>query len=234
VQCRGIGSIIGVRVAASEKKQLSNLSLEQRVARLEGALGWGELGGMLSPVRFLIAIALMGCALGISLRGLKVPNHSYQMVIGIGAVLIAYHRGWLLWPQKFYQWVLGLLNAAVLAVLLKLVIGGGNRAPFFWFKVPTISAGNAKNKWIPSWDLNWEATTFSDWSVDFTVIQTFLLVVTLIGALFRFQPFVSMTALLLVLCSIPALTEFEWNWVFPALMVGALGFYVQVPSQRKV
>jgi hypothetical protein len=73
----------------------------------------------------------------------------------------------------------------------------------------------------------WPAMPIADWEVDLTLIQTFLLIVTLIGALFRFQPFVSLTAFLLILVSLPAFAEFDWRFVFPAMMTAAVGIYLQ-------
>ena len=107
------------------------------------------------------------------------------------------------------------LNTAVLAILFKLVIGSGKRFPFDWVAYPTITnnpAPDGKEKWttvIPNIDLSWQPSAVAAWSIDLTIIQTFLMLITLLGALFDFQPFISLTALLLILVSIPALVAFE-------------------------
>lgn len=212
---------------------MDKLSLEQRVSRLEGALGWASEYEKYTKLRFLISFSLALAALVLCYKGLQLPNHRYQIILGILTAALAYHRGWFLLPTKWYEWVLALVDAALLSLLFRLVIGTGTRLPLFWLQYPTIASDPAnKSKWIPSWNFSWQPSSFAEWSVDFTVVQTFLLVVTLVGALFRFQPFVSITAVLLVLSSIPAMAEFDWNWVFPALLVSGLAFYVQLPSSR--
>ena len=50
---------------------------------------------------------------------------------------------------------------------------------------------------------------------------------TLIGALFRFQPFASLTALALLLVSFPSYLSFNWDFVILFLVLGGAAIYLQ-------
>jgi len=63
--------------------------------------------------------------------------------------------------------------------------------------------------------------------MDITKIQTFLLIATLAGALFRFQGFTSLTALALLIVSIPIYLTFTWDWVVLFLVCGSVSLYLQ-------
>jgi hypothetical protein len=67
----------------------------------------------------------------------------------------------------------------------------------------------------------------SDWSIDITKVQAFLLIATLAGALFRFQGFTSITALALLIVSIPVYLAFTWDWVVLFLVCGSVSLYLQ-------
>ncbi|MCB0358696.1 MAG: hypothetical protein KDD44_03645 [Bdellovibrionales bacterium] len=205
------------------------LTLEERIARLEGKVGWRRLAIELDDVMFWLALVLMLAALGCAVYGLGAPNHYYQFVFAGLTVALAYHQGWLAIPQRAYQWSLAAANVLVLSIVFKLFIGSGRAQPFHWLKFPTISSEESDSTFavVPSLRIVWEDSGASSWSIDLTVLQTFLMVITLVGALFQFQPFASLTAFLLVLVSIPALVGFDWPWVFPALLACAVGFYVQ-------
>lgn len=216
--------------------ELRHLSLEERLQRVEVALGQGPPPAEISAKQVLVALALalLTCALGF--RGFGLPNHPYQVAAAALTVALAYHRGWLRRPLGALFALMALLNAAQLSFLMMLFIGGGRRYPFFWLKLPNLiqpdAAGRSWYDVVPKWSMAWEPTALTLWDIDFTVMQTFLLIVTLVGALFRFQPFVSLTALALILVSLPSFLGFSWSWVFPAIACGAVSLYVQSTTAR--
>ncbi len=208
-----------------------NRSLEERLQRLETAFGQGPPPRQISSRALISALALALASLALGTQGFGLPNHPYQIAVAALFVALAYHRGWLGTSNRWAMALAATLNAAQLSFIMKLFIGGGRRYPFFWLKWPTIHQPDlASGNWydvVPKWTLGWEPTALTTWEIDFTVMQTFLLIVTLIGALFRFQPFVSLTALALVFISIPALLGFQWAWVFPAIVCCAVSLYLQ-------
>ena len=212
-----------------EAKVQPTLSLEERVARLEGALGWSQTKVPLGDSMFYAGVGLGIISLVFCYIGLGTPNHYYQFVFGAITVALAYHQGWFALPQKTIHWSAAIVNVAILAMVYKLMIGSGVVEPFFWAKVPIVETKEAGGAFsvIPSADIRWEKTALAEWSIDLTIVQTFLLLVTLIGALFEFQPFASLTAFLLVLVSLPALVGFDWHWVFPAVITAAISLYLQ-------
>lgn len=217
---------------APQSDQLENqLPLEQRVARLEGVLGWHFETRYLSERTFIYALLLLVPALVSAYQGFGFPNHAYQTILAGLTVALCYHRNWFARPKKGYHWIVCLLNIALVAFLYKFFIGGGMRSPFFWLNAPALDfQGPGATSWrdiAPVLDFRWEPTALAAWTIDLTIIQTFLLLVTLTGALFSFQPFVSFTAFLLVVVSLPVLVTFNWPWVFPALILTGIAFYIQ-------
>lgn len=166
--------------------------------------------------------------------GLGEPNHPYQVVLGALTVAMAFHRGWLVFPKSTaLRLVSFLVNIAVLTYLFKLLIGSGVRHPLAWIQAPTLASVPMEGRllsFVPSVSLQWEPTFLAGLSIDFTAIQTFLLILTLLATLFQFHPLPSITALLLIVVSIPAFAGFHWDWVFPALIATGIGFYVQRPN----
>jgi len=209
------------------------LTLEERVSRLEAGLPQGQGEIPLSSKQFLASFLLASLASYSAYRGLGTPNHPYQGVLAAMAVGLAYHRRWLRFPTRWHQWAIALLNVLTLAMVNKLLIGSGIRQPFHWMKYPALNIEKTQGKWfevMPQMAVQWVPISIAEWQVDLTLIQTFLLLVTLIGALFRFQPFVSLTAFFLILVSIPAFATFDWQWVFPALAMTAVAFYIQTTN----
>jgi hypothetical protein len=217
---------------------MENISLEERVARLEGRLGWGpsidcELNPKLARLSLLLlVIALLACWIG-----LGAPNHYYQVALGILVTILAYHKGWLIKPQQSITWGLAVLNAGVISLLFKLFIGSGERFPLSWIMYPVISKmENKEGAWkglMPGFDLGWQPSPIADWSIDLTIVQTFLLLLTVLAAFVEFQPFASLIAVLLVMFSIPALVSFNWPWVFPAILIGIIALYLQSPDANR-
>ena len=222
-----------------DQKAQENLSVEERVARLEGRLGWRRVDYLLSVRDASIASAALFLGAVCSVVGLGFANHWYQIVLAILIVALSYHREWFIpTANKFYAWSLATANVFVISMMLKLVIGSGKRFPFFWALYPKVESGKdaVSEKWVevmPKIVLNWEQSQLATWSIDLTIIQTFLLMITLFGALFDFQPFVSFTAFLLILVSIPALVGFNWAWVFPAMIFLAIAVYIQSASYQE-
>ena len=206
------------------------ISLEERVARLEGALGWMAHVTPLNPAMTALCLSMSLPAIYCGYFGLGVPNHHYQWTLGFLTVLLAYHRNWLRKPKNPWVFLLGFLNGVQVSILYKLFIGSGTRNPFFWVHYPGVIKRTQEGKWwelVPEWTLAWTPAPIASYTVDLTLIQTFLLVITLVGALFRFQPFVSLTALALIMTSLPAFSSFDWPFVFPAISLTAVCLYLQ-------
>lgn len=215
----------------------NSLPLEQRVARLEGKLGWRNLELQIPKQFTLWSVALLGLALFFAYLGLGMPNHYYQLVLAVLTICLCYQRGWLLRAPGIGFWLTATLNSLVLATLFKLFIGSGKRFPWYWLQYPVLRSAPRQDSSmlpsIPSFELQWEPSALALWSADLTIIQTFLLLITLFGALVEFQPFASFTALLLIVFSLPALASFEWQWVFPALITAAVALYAQTPAAHQ-
>ncbi|MCB0404688.1 MAG: hypothetical protein KDD51_07855 [Bdellovibrionales bacterium] len=207
-----------------------NQQLLDRIARLEGAIGWVEGAGKLSHPLFALCSVLIGAGIFFAYRGLGIPNHYYQAVMAVLFLLVAYQRRLLRWPAHVGHWILALLNAAGLTLVMKILLGAGERFPFYWLKYPFLSTQRTSGKLInvlPDFQMLWEPTPLALWSVDLTVVQSFLVLLILLGGAFGLQIFVSLIGFLLVIVSLPALLSFEWAWVFPALVCMGVGLYLQ-------
>ncbi|MHB8454304.1 MAG: hypothetical protein ACYDDO_06320 [Acidiferrobacterales bacterium] len=221
--------------------------LEERIKRLEEGLATLRLGltgapQMLppgSPALVLhpvwpLALGILG--LGCGLLGVGLPQHYYQPMFAFLFLLLAYHRQACQFSPGHWRWPLAALNFLLLCELFKLLLGGGMQHPFGWFKVPTMTslppAGN--EPWyqhlLPGFQLSWQGVSgVSDWFINLTRIQALLVIATLVGALFRFQPFASLTALALLVLSIPSFLNFNWDWVILFLVLGGSALYLQSP-----
>ena len=191
-----------------------------------------------SPNGQLGVIAMGGVTLGIGYLGIGLPQHYYQPLFAALTLVILYRHKKLLPGTGAQRWILVLINFSIFCLLYKLMIGGGVSHPFDWLKVPSFSTGTAlpevpwHEKIIP--DIKVEMRPIpeiSDWSIDITKIQTLLLLSTLAGAVFRFQPFASLTALILILVSIPTFAAFDWDWVILFLIGSGVNFYLQSPIE---
>lgn len=179
----------------------------------------------------LLSLIVASVALVASYLGFGLPNHPYQPSVAIAVLLVAYHRRWLKRPTDALGYSLAALNAGILSLQSKLIIGGGVRLPFAWLKLPNLQG--ASQGWIALPQLVWQPIPLSDWPVDLTRIQSFLFVVTAAAAWTRFQPFASLTAFALLLASLPAYVDFRWDWVLPAMGCAFAAFYVQVPVSAR-
>lgn len=221
------------------------IELEKRVRNLEeqaGLTGGGKLPGAPSfHPAWPFALGLAALALGY--LGLGYPQHYYQFIFSGLLLLLLYHRRFLLLPRGKWAWPQILVNFLLLCLLFKLLIGGGISHPFDWFKVPAITKAPSPGgqPWysplVPDYTVQWQAIpALAQWSIDITRIQTFLLLAVFAGALFRFEPFTSITALVLLIVSLPAYLRFNWDWVVWFIIAGSVSIYLQartvVPTSR--
>jgi len=184
-------------------------------------------------------VALIGAfTIAVGYLALGIPQHWYQPLFAFLVLVLGYNRGlWTAHPGA-WRWPLYLLNFLLLCLLFKLLIGGGESYPFGWMQVPSVGSQTAESgSWLarnlPQLTLKWEGVTgVSDWHFDLTQLQTVLLLATLIGALFQFQPFASMTALVLLVVSVPTYLRFNWSWVIPFVIFAASVLYLQSGGWR--
>lgn len=173
----------------------------------------------------LLGFAISLAALASGYLGMGWPNHPYQWGLAVMGLGLALHRRWLPFSRSPLGVLLWISNATVLAMVFKLFIGGGIRTPFSWVRLPTVQ--NTTEGWIPKLALDWQTLALSEWQVDLTLVQSFLLLLTAVGAWTRFQPFASLTALMLLIASLPSYVDFRWGWLLPAMAAAMASFYVQ-------
>jgi hypothetical protein len=178
----------------------------------------------------LLALA----ALGLGYLGLGLPQHYYQPLFAAITLTLLWRHGIVELPSGPWRWVLLVLYYLVLCLMFKMLIGGGINTPFSWLKVPTVELGSHAEDapWyqqvVPTLNVKLVGVAnISDWQIDITKIQTLLLVTTLMGAMLRFQPFASLTALALLVVSVPTFIHFNWDWVMLFLIAGTAAFYMQ-------
>jgi len=205
------------------------LCLEDRLDRLEGARG--KAGTVPHPAW---PLALGFAALAFGYMGMGLPRHPYQYLFAGLLMLLAYHRGFLRLSRVPWRWPQIAVNFLSMALFLMIVLGGGVRLPFSWMrspgvaKTPTADESSWYHAVIPDYSIQWNNIPgVSDWSIDVTKVQAFLLIATLAGSLFRFQGFTSITALALLMISIPVYLTFTWDWVVLFLVCGSVSLYLQ-------
>ena len=213
-------------------------ALEERVSRLEKlAVGSGQLH-LRTPLHTAWPAGLGLLALAFGYLGLGLPQHYYQPLFAAMFLLLAYHRGMLRVYPAPWRWPMVALNALLLLLIFKLLLGGGLSYPFDWLKVPGMQQlpptdNSWSQKYLPHYQMVWEGVPgVSDWYVNVTRIQSMLLIATLFGALFRFQPFASLTALALLVVSAPSYLSFNWDWVLLFLVLGGAAVYLQAEVRR--
>jgi hypothetical protein len=208
------------------------MRLEERLDRLESAPS--------TPMVHSAWPFAIGCAsIALGVIGMGVPHHPYQYLFAGLLALLAYHRGSLRLAAKGWRWPLAAANVANLVLFFLITLGGGVRHPFSWLKTPAMvkqtpaDPGAWFNKLMPDYEVQWFAVPgVSDWTFDLTKVQVFLLIATLAGALFRFQGFASVTALALLVISIPVYLSFSWDWVVPFLILAGVSLYLQSVPPR--
>jgi hypothetical protein len=205
------------------------LHLEERLDRIEGV--HGKAGAIPHPAW---PFALGFAALAFGYMGMGLPLHPYQYLFAGLLVVLAYHRGFLRLQKVPWRWPLIAVNFLSMALFFMIVLGGGVRHPFAWMKSPGVvkTPASEEGSWyravIPDYSIQWSNIPgVSDWSIDITKVQAFLLIATLAGGLFRFQGFTSITALALLIVSIPVYLTFTWDWVVLFLVCGSVSLYLQ-------
>jgi hypothetical protein len=205
------------------------LRLEERLDRLEGR---GEYAGSGSHPAWPLALGCTAAVFG--WLGMGAPAHPYQYLFAALLVALAYHRGSLRSFSGPWQWPLVATNFLNMGLFFVIVLGGGVRHPLAWFKAPAVvknpppDSGAWYRTLVPDYSIQWYAIPgLADWTVDVTKVQVFLLIATLAGALFRFQGFASITALALLIVSIPVYLSFTWDWVVLFLVCASVSLYLQ-------
>ena len=193
--------------------------------------------GQPGPIHPAWAIAAGSAALACGYIGMGLPQHYYQPLFALLVLLLAVRHGQIVLPRDHWRWPIAITLFLVLCLLFKLLIGGGMSHPFSWLKIPTIEVVPTAedSSWyqrvLPDLNVTFKGVAnLSDWAVDITRLQTLFLVATLLGAVVRFQPFASLTAIALLVVSIPTLASFNWDWVLLFLILGGTGFYLRSPK----
>jgi hypothetical protein len=204
-------------------------AIEERLNRMEAKPGAGFFS--LHPAWAFILTAL---SLVLGYLALGYPQHLYQFLFSGLLLLLLYHRGFLRTSRGLWQWPQVVLNFLLLCLFFKFLIGGGVTYPFDWLKLPVLTKAPppADPSWyssfISDYTLQWQPIPkVSEWSIDITKIQTIFLLATFAGALFRFEPFTSITAMTLLVISVPAYLHYNWDWVVLFLIVGGVSLYIQ-------
>jgi hypothetical protein len=207
--------------------------LEDRVGRME-TLPLGKERSLHPAWAFLLGVS----ALALGYPGLGYPQHYYQFLFSGLLLLLLYHRGSLRMPNGRWRWPQVLLNFLLLCLLFKFLIGGGIAHPFDWLKLPALSKTTppVNPSWysvfVPDYTLQWQGIpTVSEWNIDITKIQTFLLLATFAGVLFKFEPFASITALSLLIISLPAYLQYNWDLVTLFLIFTGVSLYLQSKAE---
>jgi hypothetical protein len=189
-----------------------------------------------APIHPGWAVAVGIAALACGYIGMGLPQHYYQPLFALLLMLLAVRHGHIVLPYNSWRWPLAITLFLVLCLLFKLLIGGGISHPFAWLKVPAIEVVPAAedSSWyqrmVPDVNVTFKGiANLSDWAIDITKLQTLFLVATLLGAVVQFQPFASLTAVALLVVSIPTLTSFNWDWVLLFLILGGAAFYLRSP-----
>jgi hypothetical protein len=204
------------------------LRLEERLDRIEVSTGAGPAPHAAWPLALGCIAAVFGYL------GMGAPMHPYQYLFSGLLLLLAYHRGSLRLPKGIWLWPQIAVNFLALSQFFMIVLGGGVRHPLAWFKAPAVvketppDSGSWYRALVPDYTVQWHSIPgLSDWSVDTTKVQAFLLIATLAGALFRFSGFASITALALLIISIPVYLSFTWDWVVLFLVCSSVSLYLQ-------
>jgi len=213
--------------------------LARRLLRLEERMDVLESAG--APRRPSVHPAwpfVLGCiAVVFGVLGMGAPRHPYQYLFAGLLLLILYHRRALHMAAGKWRWPLAALNFANIALFFLIVLGGGVRRPFAWVRSPGLlknqppGGGSWYNGMLPDYSVQWrDLPGISDWTLDITKVQVFLLIATMAGALVRLQGFTSVTALALLIVSIPLYLTFSWDWVVLFLLLAGASLYLQSRS----
>lgn len=215
---------------------VNETDVEKRVRTLEERLSRMETGAERKAVSRHPAWGFLLTVVSIPLGYLSLgyPDHYYHFLFSGLLLVLLYHRGFLRMERGRWRWPQAALNFLLLCLLFKLLIGGGIGHPFDWLKVPVLTktAPPASPSWysllVPDYTVQWQGVPkISAWSIDVTKIQTFLLLATFAGALFRFEPFTSIAASALLIISLPVYLQYNWDLVVLFLIFGGISLYIQ-------
>ena len=117
---------------ANVSEQIDDLHI--RIGQLETRLS--EETEIREPVHPGIGLVVSVIALLFAYFGFDSPNHLYQFVFATIFVLVLYNKRTIATPSNWYQWVFVVTNLLTSAMILKLLIGGGEPKPFYWAQVP--------------------------------------------------------------------------------------------------
>ena len=224
----GSGRDDGVKPLFAERL----LRLEERMDRIERS-GAADRPPTLPVWALLLGVSAAACGI----VGMGAPKHPYQYLFSGLLLLLFYHQRGLVLAAGRIRWPLVLLNFTNIALFFLIVLGGGVRRPFNWLRSPGFvrnapaDGGSWYGGLVPDYSVQWrDIPGVSDWALDITKVQVFLLIATMIGALFRIQGFTSVTALALLIFSIPLYLTFNWDWVVPFLVLASASLYLQSRS----
>jgi hypothetical protein len=215
---------------------VNKADLEKRVQLIEERLGRIESKQVaaMHALHPAWAFILTITSLVLGFLALGLPQHYYQFLFSGMLLLLLYHRGFLRMASGSWRWPQVALNFLLLCLFFKFLIGGGVTYPFDWLKLPVLMKTlpppdpSWYSSFVPDYTLQWQGIPkISEWSIDITKIQTIFLLATFAGALFRFEPFTSITALTLLLISVPAYLHYQWDWVILFLVFGGVSLYIQ-------
>lgn len=215
---------------------LNRIDAERRIQAIEERLNLMETnpGTGFPSLHPAWAFVLTAASLVLGYLALGHPQHYYQFLFSGMLLLLLYHRGFLRPARGLWKWPQIVLNFLLLCLFFKFLIGGGITYPFDWLKLPVLTKipPPADPSWyssfVPDYTLQWQSIPkVSEWSIDITKIQTIFLLATFAGALFRFEPFTSITAITLLVISVPAYLHYNWDWVVLFLIFGSISLYIQ-------
>jgi hypothetical protein len=201
------------------KEQLADFHV--RLGRVEEIVLNNALRKKDTTLESFIEIFLATTALFLCFFGFGPPNHYYQVMFGVLIVICMYYKNTFPMPENIASWTLLFFNILVASMLIKLVIGGGQPKPFSWFVYPIVEGG------VTSFKLSWQQASISNWEIPLTVIQSFLLVITLFGSLIGFSLLSGLTSFILVVLAVPSLIDFNWTWAMPGMVAALTSFYLQ-------
>jgi len=189
----------------------------------------------------LWAFALSGISIILGCLALGYPEHYYQFLFSALLLIVLYHRGFLRFASGHWRWPQIVLNFFLLCLFFKFLIGGGLAYPFDWVKLPVItkipppSDPSWYSSFIPDYTVQWQGIPkLAAWSIDITKIQTIFLFATFVGALFRFEPFTSISAMALLLISMPVFLRYNWDWMVLFLVLGSISIFIQSRVRKSV
>ncbi|MFA5073095.1 MAG: hypothetical protein WC539_04285 [Nitrospirota bacterium] len=218
----------------------STTDLEKRIAVLEEKISCTEMPSQKPGFHPLWAMSLTIGSLLLAFYATGFPRHYYPVLFGLLLLLLLYHRGILKPSPGLWRWPQIIVNGLLFCMFFHFLIGGGITHPFEWLKLPVLTKAEPQTdaswySWLmPDYSVQWQGIPkVSEWSIDLTKIQTFLLLAAFAGGLFRFEPFTSIAVITLLLVSLPAYLRYQWDTVFWFLILGSVSIYIQSTIKKR-